>query len=274
MKIALYNRDRSDAVDALKARLREKGAGLACYGDDFSAWTDLPADTDLFLSLGGDGTFLQALTFVRDRGIPVAGINFGRLGFLTTARADEGDAWIDELLAGRFQVEERSLLEVSCSELPDGFYPFALNEVTLQRRSAGMLSVDIRIDGREIPTWWADGLVAATPTGSTAYSLSVGGPIVLPGSQVMVLAPIAPHNLNVRPLVVPMDASLEMTFHCREKGALLTLDNRSCEIPSAVTVRVARARFGLRYATLSDNSFIGALRTKLLWGEDRRNTNR
>lgn len=271
MKIALYNRDRSGAIEVLKTKLREKGAGLACYGEDFTSWEDLPADTDLFLSLGGDGTFLQALTFVRDRGIPVAGINFGRLGFLTTARADEGDAWIGELLAGRFRVEERALLEVSCDGLPGAFYPYALNEVTLQRRGAGMLSVSIRLDGREIPTWWADGAVIATPTGSTAYSLSVGGPIVLPDSQVMVLAPIAPHNLNVRPLVVPMDASLEMTFFSREENALLTLDNRSCEIPSATTIRLARARFGLRYATLSGNSFIGALRTKLLWGEDRRN---
>ena len=274
MKIALYNRDRSDAVEALKAKLRAEGADLVCYGEDFASGAELPADTDLFLSLGGDGTFLQALTLVRDRGIPVAGINFGRLGFLTTARADEGDAWIGELLSGRFRIEERSLLAVSCDGLPDTFYPFALNEVTLQRRGASMISVGIRIDGREIPTWWADGLVIATPTGSTAYSLSVGGPVVLPDSQVMVIAPIAPHNLNVRPLVVPMSSSVEMSFSSREQSALLTLDNRSCEIPSATVIRLARARFGLRYATLSDNSFIGALRTKLLWGEDRRNINR
>lgn len=274
MKIALYNRDRNDGVDVLKTRLREKGATLACYGEDFSSWEDLPADTELFLSLGGDGTFLQSLTFIRDRGIPVAGINFGRLGFLTTARADDDGSWIDELLFGHYQVEERSLLRVTCAGLPQDFYPFALNEVSLQRLGASMLPVHVRIDGRELPTYWADGLVVSTPTGSTAYNLSVGGPVVMPASEVIVIAPIAPHNLNVRPLVVPMDAAVELTFHSRDRDALLTLDNRSCELPSGTTVSLARGRYGLRYVSLSDNSFIGALRTKLLWGEDRRNANR
>lgn len=271
MKIALYYRQRSDGIEALKARLREKGATLACYGEDFFSWEDLPGDAELFLSLGGDGTFLQSLTLVRDRGIPVAGINSGRLGFLTTARADEGDGWIGELLSGRFHVEERSLLRVTCAELPDGFYPFAINEVSIQRRGASMLPVRVRVDGRELPTYWADGLVVSTPTGSTAYNLSVGGPVVMPSSEVLVIAPIAPHNLNVRPLVVPLDAAVELTFHSREKSALLTLDNRSCELPSGTTVSLARGRYGLRYVSLSDNNFIGALRTKLLWGEDRRN---
>lgn len=273
MKIALYIRDRNKDVEALLKRLREKGATLVCFGDGFSSWEDLPDDTELFLSLGGDGTFLQSLTFVRDRGIPVAGINFGRLGFLTTARADDVDTWIDDLLGGRFTVEERSLLRVTCAGLPDDFYPYALNEVSLQRQGASMLAVQVRVEGRELPTYWADGLVVATPTGSTAYNLSVGGPVVLPSSAVNVIAPIAPHNLNVRPLVVPVDAALELTFHSREECALLTLDNRSCLLPSGTTVSLSRGRYGLRYVSLSDNNFIGALRTKLLWGEDRRNAN-
>ena len=125
MKIALYNRDRAEGIEVVKRLLRERGAQLACYGEDFGSWEELPADTDLFLSLGGDGTFLQSLTFVRDRGIPVAGINFGRLGFLTAARADDGDGWIDELLERRFTVDERSLLHVTCAALPETFYPFA-----------------------------------------------------------------------------------------------------------------------------------------------------
>ena len=273
MKIALYNRDPRDGIEALKRLLREKGATLACYGADFFSHEDLPDDTGLFLSLGGDGTFLQSLTFVRDRGIPVAGINFGRLGFLTTARADDSDKWVDDLLAGRYQVEERSLLRVTCADMPDHFYPFALNEVSLQRRGAGMLSVRVRIDGRELPAYWSDGLVVSTPTGSTAYNLSVGGPIVMPSSEVMVIAPIAPHNLNVRPLVVPMSSFVEMCFESRSGSALLAVDNRPFELAAGVTVSLARGRYGLRYATLSDNNFIGALRTKLLWGEDRRNTN-
>ena len=273
MKIALYKRDRNDSIEAVKHLLREKGATVLCYPEDFSSAEDLPADTDLFLSLGGDGTFLQSLTFVRDRGIPVAGINFGHLGFLTTARADE-PGWVDALLSRNYTVEERSLLRVTCAELPEGFYPFALNEVSLQRRVASMLQVRVSIGGRELPTYWADGLVIATPTGSTAYNLSVGGPVVMPASEVMIIAPIAPHNLNVRPLVVPMDAAVELSFRTRGADALLTLDNRSCELPSGATVSLARGRYGLRYVSLSDDNFIHALQTKLFWGEDRRNANR
>lgn len=272
MKIALYHRDPRKGIEALKQLLREKGATLACYGEDFFSWEDLPADTGLFLSLGGDGTFLQSLTFVRDRGIPVAGINFGRLGFLTTARADDADRWIDDLLAGRFLVEERSLLRVVCGEMPADFYPFALNEVSLQRRGSGMLSVQVSVDGRELPAYWSDGLVIATPTGSTAYNLSVGGPIVMPSSEVMVIAPIAPHNLNVRPLVIPLSSHVQMRFESRSGQALLAVDNRPFTLSSGMEVSLSRGRYGLRYASFSDNSFIGALRTKLLWGEDRRNT--
>ncbi|MCR5709535.1 MAG: NAD(+)/NADH kinase [Bacteroidales bacterium] len=273
MKIALYNRDRNEGIEALKQRLRASGAEIYCYREDFTTWEDLPADTGLFLSLGGDGTFLQSLTFIRDRGIPVAGINFGHLGFLTTARADE-EGWVEALLSGRFTVEERSLLRVTCAALPDGFYTFALNEVSLQRRGASMLQVNVRIDGRQLPAYWADGLVIATPTGSTAYNLSVGGPVVMPASAVMVIAPIAPHNLNVRPLVVPMDSAVELSFQSRGGDALLTLDNRSCEIPSGTAVSLCRGRYGLRYVSLSDDNFIHALQTKLFWGEDRRNANR
>ena len=271
MKIALYNRDRHDGIEGVKTLLRDRGAALACFGEDFQSWEDLPADTGLFLSLGGDGTFLQSLTFVRDRGIPVAGINFGRLGFLATARADECARWADDLLAGRYRVEERSLLHVSSEAVPADFYPYALNEVSFQRRGAGMLSIHVTLDGRELPPYWADGLVIATPTGSTAYSLSVGGPLVMPDSEVMVIAPIAPHNLNVRPLVVPMRSVLELSVFSREESALLTLDNRFLPIASGTTVRLARAPFGLQYASLSDDSFIGALRTKLVWGADKRN---
>lgn len=271
MKIAFYNRKKLDGIEALKGQLREKGAVLYEYGKDFSSWQDLPDDTELFLSLGGDGTFLRSLTFVRGRGIPVAGINFGRLGFLTTARADDPGAWLDDLIAGRYRVEDRLLLEASGEGLPADFYPCALNEISLQRSGARMLSVHVRIDGRDVPTYWSDGLVVSTPTGSTAYSLSVGGPAVLPESEVMVLAPVAPHNLNVRPLVVPASAVVEMSFESRDESALLVVDNRPVRIAPGEVVRITRCGYGLRYVSLSDHSFIHALRTKLLWGEDRRN---
>ena len=271
MKIALYNRKNHAGISRLRALLRAKGAALYVYGENFASWEDLPSDTELFLSLGGDGTFLRSLTFVRDRGIPVAGINFGRLGFLTTARTDDPGPWLDDLLGGRFRVEDRGLLRLECDGLPEGFYPCALNEISLQRGGARMLSVHVRVDGRDIPTYWADGLVVSTPTGSTAYSLSVGGPVVFPSSDVLILAPIAPHNLNVRPLVVPFSSTVEMTFDSRDDSALLAVDNRPVRITSGTAVRITRCPYSLRYVSLSDNTFIDALRTKLLWGEDRRN---
>ena len=271
MKIALYNRDPGNGIEALKQLLREKGATLACYGEDFFSWEDLPADTGLFLSLGGDGTFLQSLTFVRDRGIPVAGINFGRLGFLTTAQAADAARWADDLLAGRFHVEERSLLRATCAQMPEGFYPYALNEVSLQRRGSGMLSVRVRIDGRELPTYWSDGLVVATPTGSTAYNLSVGGPVVMPSSEVMVIAPIAPHNLNIRPIVVPETSAVEISFRSRETEIMVTADNRNLVLPVSSRLSVSVAQFSLRRIRLDKSNFIQALKSKLFWGEDVRN---
>lgn len=272
MKIALYNRDDDGRIEPFKARLRSRGVNLVCCGGDFSSWSDIPGDVDLFLTLGGDGTFLRSLTFVRGSRIPVAGINFGRLGFLTTARSEDEEQWIDDLLAGRFRIEDRSLLKAECADLPEDIYPYALNEISLQRNGAGVLSIGISIDGRELPAYWADGLVVSTPTGSTAYNLSVGGPIVLPESEVTTIVPIAPHNLNIRPLVVPVTSVIEMTFSAREESARLTVDNRSAIIGSASKIRISKADFPLRYASLSDDSFISALRSKLLWGEDRRNS--
>lgn len=267
MKIAIFGKD-----DQLVGILRAKGAEVVIFGKDFSSCDDLPADTGLLLSLGGDGTFLKSLSLVRGREIPVAGINFGRLGFLTTAKVEPGNlGWIDDLVSGNFVVERRDLLKVSCDALPEDFYPYAGNECTIQRHGASMLAIDASLDGRPIPTYWSDGVVVATATGSTAYSLSVGGPIVMPSSKVFVLAPIAPHNLNMRPLVVPDDSVIELTLTAREGSAVLTLDNRSLRIPSGSRVTVTKGEYGFCYASLSENTFINALRTKLLWGEDRRN---
>lgn len=272
MKIAVFSRKTNPGIAALVNKLRARGVPLAVYGTDFTSWEDLPADTELFLSLGGDGTFLRSLTFVRDRGIPVAGINFGRLGFLTTARADDSGSWLDDLLAGRYSVEERGLLTLECDELPEGFYPYALNEISLQRSGARMPAVHVRVDGLDLPTYWADGLVVATPTGSTAYALSVGGPVIFPKSDALVLAPIAPHNLNVRPLVVPFSSTVELRFESRDGEALLAVDNRPVRVSDKVRIVIRRGEYGLRYVEFSDNNFIQALRDKLLWGEDRRNS--
>ena len=267
MKIALYGFD-----EKLVSTLHAKGAETLVLDKKSAVAQDLPDDVGMLLTLGGDGTFLKALLLVRGRDIPLAGINFGRLGFLTTAKVDDNlDSWVDDLLSGRYEVEDRDLIKISSPALPEGFYPFAGNEFTIQRRGASMLAIDVRMDGRPLPTYWSDGVVVATPTGSTAYSLSVGGPIVDPRSKVFVLAPIAPHNLNMRPLVIPAASVLEVEVSSRDGAAVLTLDNRSVEIPSGTRIKVCRGEYGFKYVSLSDNNFFKALETKLLWGQDRRN---
>ena len=276
MKVAVFFREldkwQIPSLELLERELAAGGAELCIHGRDFTSWSDLPEDVDLFLSLGGDGTFLQALTYVRERQIPVAGINFGRLGFLTTAKVEEGRlGWVKDLLEGRYTTETRDILKISSDVLPVDFYPYAGNEITIQRQGAGMLTVDLKINGRPIPPYWAEGIVIATATGSTAYSMSVGGPIVVPSSKVLIIAPIAPHNLNVRPLVAPVDSQFDLRFRSREGRASLTLDNRSVEVKEGDVFRITKGEYGFRYVSLSENGFFNALRTKLLWGEDKRN---
>lgn len=248
----------------------------------FTSHADLPRDTDLFLALGGDGTFLESLTLVRDRKIPVAGINFGRLGFLTTAYVEEGDAcrekcnlWIDRLLRGDYEIEKRSPLHLECRSgiLPEDFYPYALNEITIQRISPVMMEIEIAIDGNALPRYWADGILIGSATGSTAYSLSIGGPIVTPDSRVLIIAPVAPHNLNIRPLIIPDSSRIEILFRSRQRTGRLTADNRSFDLPQGERITISKAAFDLDCVSVNNN-FIEALHQKLLWGEDRRNTPR
>lgn len=246
---------------------------LPFEGDTFTSYSDLPSDVSLLLSLGGDGTFLNSLTIVRDRAIPVAGINFGRLGFLTSARVmEEGNNdWMDIFSGNLPKLEERPLLTLFSERLPEDFYPYALNEISIQRGDPQMMSIELAIDGQRIPTYWADGLMVATDTGSTAYSLSVGGPIVTPGSNVFIIAPIAPHNLNVRPLIVPDTSVLELTVHSQSGSSVVTVDNRSFIMEESDHVRISRATFGMKYLPSTESGFFKALQEKLLWGEDKRN---
>ena len=272
--------------------LSSKGVPLCCYSPFyayikecfpdsvprmglFSSDADLPEDVSLFLVLGGDGTFLSSLTVVRDSGIPVAGINFGRLGFLTAAKADGSGVGtlLDALLGGGFNIEKRSVLQVEAAALPPDFYNCALNEISIQRRDHAMLGIEVSVDGHRIPAYWADGLIVATPTGSTAYSLSVGGPVAAPSSEVFIITPIAPHNLNVRPLIVPDTSVVEVSIIPAGKTALMTADNRSAVIRAdSGRIRVTRAPFPLNIASAGEESFFCALKEKLLWGEDKRNS--
>lgn len=263
MKIALYSRMSSDANRTKIGRLRSI---LCAKGVEIVPSVE---ESDLVLSLGGDGTFLESLRLVRNSGVPVAGVNFGRLGFLTSASSDEDFSWVDRIVNGDYTVRERALLKMEMEGFEE--YPYAMNEFSVQRRGANMLGVDLRLNGRAVPTYWADGVVISTPTGSTAYSMSVGGPVVMPDSDVLVIAPIAPHNLNVRPLVVPMETVVDVSFRARDGVATVSLDNRSYDVGQGTRIRIVKGEFGFRYVSLCEDSFITALQEKLLWGEDRRN---
>lgn len=274
MKIALFRREAShideNKLNYLTARLTALGAELFCCtsaGDG-----SLPEDTDLLLSLGGDGTFLAAVDYLKGRQIPVAGINFGRLGFLTTARVDEGDnSWIEDLVGKRFDIEPRLLLQVSGTELPEGVHPYCLNEFTLMRIGPSMLQITVSIDGKALPTYWADGVLVATPTGSTAYSLSVGGPIVAPTTDCLIICPAAPHNLNVRPIVVNAASEIKISFKSKDNAAAVSVDNHGFHVGSDSCITLSQAPHKALCVTLRDMSFIDALRDKLMWGDDIRN---
>lgn len=273
MRIAAYlgntGLERDARLVSLLSSLEDAGCEV-CLADSRSG---IPGNTDFLLSVGGDGTFLSAAALVGDSGIPVLGVNLGRLGFLSENRPETVAA---ALLGGGYTIESRTLLGTSLS-MPAGNAsmddrPFALNEVTVHRYGGAMLGVDVTVDGSALPTYWADGLLVATSSGSTAYSLSVGGPIVLPESKVLIIAPIASHNLNVRPLVVPDTSNIEIGLQSRDDRVILTMDNRSAEISPDMKIGISMAQFSLKRVRLNSSDFINALTSKLFWGEDIRNS--
>ena len=243
---------------------------LSCVAT-YTRQSEIPDDCSLLLTLGGDGTFLDSLFFIKDRPIPVAGVHFGRLGFLAGVGSESCFSDLERLITGEYSIEERSVVEVSSPVLPESFFPYALNDCILQRDGPDMISISVRLQAGELPTYWADGLIVATPTGSTAYSLSVGGPIVFPKANILIVAPIAPHNLNTRPIVIPDSEALTVSAQGRAEKLILTLDNRSVSIPCGAEIYIRKSPFVLRYVSLNGQHFISALHQKLLWGVDRRN---
>ena len=227
---------------------------------------------DMLLSIGGDGTFLSASKCVRESGVPILGINLGRLGFLSEYSPEEA---CEALLSGKYELEERRLVKTSVEGtiLDDakGFWPYSLNEVCVHRTGAAILGIEVSIDGARLPVYWADGLLVATSSGSTAYSLSAGGPICSPDSRVLIVAPVAPHNLNVRPLVVPDSARISISLRSRDSAVQLSMDNRELLIAPDATLEVEVAQFSLNRVRLGRSNFFKALTTKLFWGEDIRN---
>ena len=244
-----------------------KAAGHEVYR--ISVAEDLLSGTDMLLSVGGDVTFLSAAKRVGRSGIPVMGVNLGRLGFLSENSPEDV---LSALSSGDWTVEERELLHLRGKDVPEDMYPCVLNEIAIHRRGAAMLGIKVKVDGTSLPTYWADGLLVATSSGSTAYSLSVGGPICAPEAKVLIIAPIAPHNMNVRPLIVPDSAVVSISTISRDGEIMLSADNRSATVPSGGEFTVSLAQFSLKRVRLGKESFVRALTSKLYWGEDVRNS--
>lgn len=255
------------------SRLVELTAELAAGGCEtyrLEAGETPREGTGMVLSVGGDGTFLSVAMAVAEAGIPVAGVNLGRVGFLSENRPEDV---AKALLTGDYRIEERTLLKAvgTVGGLCSGTDLYALNEITVHRSGAAMLGVDVRIDGTWLPTYWADGLIVSTSSGSTAYSLSAGGPIVLPEAKVLIITPIAPHNLNVRPLIVPDTAEITLRMRSRDAEVIFTADNRTFRAGSDTQIGISVAQFSLKRVRLNCSNFINALTEKLFWGEDIRN---
>ncbi|MGE5519605.1 MAG: NAD kinase [Candidatus Dadabacteria bacterium] len=238
----------------------------------FSDHTELTEDIDFFISLGGDGTLLDTITFVRDKNIPVAGINFGRLGFLASIGRDELTTAVKALARRSYIVDKRALLHVDSNIPLFNDVPYALNEFAIHKRDvAPMIKIHTYINGELLNTYWADGLILATPTGSTGYSLSVNGPVVFPEAASFVLTPIAPHNLNVRPIIIPNDVIVSFEIESRYDEIICALDSRRELVNKNVLLAVRKENFKLNLIRLNENNFLQMLTKKLSWGLDKRN---
>lgn len=242
--------------------------------DHFSTFKELDDSYDLFFSIGGDGTILRTVTYIRDLNIPIAGINTGRLGFLATIKKEEIAQSIDKILQGHYQISNRSLIQAKINGNQEilGELDFALNEIAVNRKNTtSMISITTHLDGEKLTKYWADGLIIATPTGSTGYSLSCGGPVIAPETSSIVLTPIAPHNLNARPLVIPDNTEITLQVSGREEQHLISLDSRIVTLDNDTRVTLKKAPFTIKLITLEGESFLKTIREKLLWGEDKRN---
>lgn len=227
---------------------------------------------DVLLTLGGDGTLLDTVAFIRDSGIPVIGINFGRLGFLASINKDDIAAAIHAVVNNDFTLDSRTLMSVESETNVFGDDNFALNDITFHKRDdSAMITVHAYLNGELLNSYWADGIVVSTPTGSTAYALSCGGPIVLPQSGNFIITPVAPHNLNVRPIVVGDDSILTFEVEGRAANYLVSCDSRTVIIDSAIKFHIRKAAFELNLVRLNNETYLTTLRNKLLWGIDARN---
>lgn len=234
----------------------------------------LDKTVDLFFTIGGDGTILSAVKFVKNLNIPIIGINTGRLGFLATIHKDEIKKSIEDILKGNYKVSERSLLEVKLDTDDSvlGEFSYALNDIAISRKeTTSMITIDTWLSDEFLNSYWSDGIIVSTPTGSTGYSLSCGGPIVTPQTKSFIITPIAPHNLNARPLVIPDHLEIKLKISGRENQYLISLDSRLASLDKDTVVFIKKAEFNIKLIWLQNDSFITTLRKKLLWGQDKRN---
>ncbi len=237
----------------------------------FTSHKDLEMKPDFIFSIGGDGTILETINIVRNSGIPVMGINSGKLGFLASISGVDTDMAIDALLSGKYSIEKRSLLELVSAGNTFGDFPFALNEFTLQKKDSTMITIQAWLNDNFLNSYWADGLIISTPTGSTAYSLSVGGPLLTSDIRGIIISPIAPHNLTVRPIVIPDNNNIRLKVNSRNSEFLLSMDYRSAILPSETEIILKISDFNISLVRLDHQDFYTTLRSKLMWGADKRN---
>ena len=292
MVVAIYGRALSsdssvEAMQLLLRKLEKAGIRSVIYQpflehigkkvkanpkDVFVKHQDIRGKAEFLFSIGGDGTLLETVTFVRDSEIPVIGINTGRLGFLSSITKDEIGIAVDSLLKKQYALDKRSLLELN---VKGKYFPdcrFALNEIAVQKTdSSSMITIHASVNGKFLNSYWADGLIVATPTGSTAYSLSCGGPIVMPDSDNFVITPIAPHNLNVRPVIISSHDTVTLEIESRIPNYLVSVDSHAETLPASVKLNIKKAEFSISLFKLKNHDFLSTLRGKLMWGLDKRN---
>lgn len=240
----------------------------------FNDYKCLDSSFDILVSIGGDGTILRAATFVRDSGIPILGINAGRLGFLAKVQKEDIEQFLQIVLEKKYTISERTLLSLECSPENEQINElnFAMNEVTVSRKdTTSMITIDTSLNDEHLNSYWADGLIISTPTGSTGYSLSCGGPVLTPEVKGLVITPIAPHNLNARPLVIPDDTEIKLKVSGREEQYLVSLDSRIATLNNNSVLTIKKTPFKIKMVEIPNETFLKTLRNKLLWGEDKRN---
>jgi len=291
-KFAIYGREFTEAFDQkiinffeLLDRNNAEYSVFAPFADFLHQRIDLrkdvtvfdresfsPSEFDIMLSIGGDGTMLDATTFVRDSNLPILGLNTGRLGFLSSINLSQIEEAMRDIFKGSYMIDKRNLLKVESEKEIFGDENFALNELTIHKKDTqSMIVIHVYVDGKYVNTYWADGIIIATPTGSTAYSLSCGGPIILPSSSNFIITPVAPHNLNVRPVLISDQSVITLKTEGRSDHFMMSMDSRSTTIDQDCVITVTKNDFQINLVRLRNHSFLKTLRNKLHWGYDKRN---